>query len=216
MDEAAEEARWALDRARKYRVDFTQQNLLVRLTGLALARCEFEEFHALAEESRIDNYAFDLQRVAYHEWRGDPERAIRLIPSPSRAANVPPFVMQLAGGAARALFNAGHPEAARHELEIARDLWSRLPENDLGIGPTRMLAELDDALPELLEADELQALYEKRRGDGDPLGPDALPELGTRARGPGTGARPPGGGGSRALAGARVDERATALGGGGP
>ena len=128
------------------------------MTGLALARCEFEEFRALAEESRI--YTNNLQRVAYHEWRGDPERAISLILSASRAGSFPPFVMQLAGGAARALFNAGHPEAARHELEIARDLWSRLPENDLGIGPTRMLAELDDALPELLAPDELQALYE--------------------------------------------------------
>ena len=86
VDEAAVEARWALDRARKYKVDFVQQNILVRLTGLALARCEFEEFQALAEENRIDNYAFDLQRVAYHEWRGDSERAISLIPTRAERA----------------------------------------------------------------------------------------------------------------------------------
>ena len=68
--------------------------------------------------------------------------------------------MERACGAARALFNAGQTEAARQELEVARDLWSRLRESDLTNGPIWMLAELDDALPELLEADELQALYE--------------------------------------------------------
>ena len=158
VDEAAAEARWALEQSRKYRVEVAEQNILIRLSGLALARCEFDEFRERCDQLVGDNYEVDIQRATYAEWRDDQDRALALMPGIRRGGTFPSFVVQLAACRTRLLFNAGREDEARRELAV---VWDTLPDvRSRGMTLYWVAAELDENAGLLLEADQLQMLFD--------------------------------------------------------
>jgi hypothetical protein len=98
LDAAEANASRMLAQARRLHVQLVEQNILIRLTGLYLARAEFDRFEALAREFPGDNFVIDLQRALRAEWAGDHEGALRLLPAPERAGGVPAFCIDRRDG----------------------------------------------------------------------------------------------------------------------
>ena len=165
LDAAEANASRMLAQARRLHVQFVEQNILVRLTGLYLARAEFDRFEALARESPGDNYVIDLQRALRAEWAGDHEGALRLLPAPERAGGFPVFVAHLHGGRARVRFNAGDLDGAQKELATALEALSTLAHpRPLHTGRLYSLIEADEVLVALGDEPLVQAIYDEVAG----------------------------------------------------
>lgn len=119
VDEGQAALEAALTTIRSIHHAFTEGSLLLRLSGIALAKCDFEKWESLLGEFSgvARNYFPAFQRAAAKELVGDLGAAISLLPDPALAGGFPPWVAQIHAARARLYFLAGDIAGAHAELD---------------------------------------------------------------------------------------------------
>ena len=117
LDAAERAGKEALAYASGVHLRLTEANLRVYLASVALSRCDFDRFDALAAElSGEDTTGFAQLLTTRAEMAGDGEGALASMPVPQMAGGIPAWLAWLHGCRARAFFNAGEERAAREEF----------------------------------------------------------------------------------------------------
>lgn len=117
LDAAERAGKEALAYASGVHLRLTEANLRVYLASVALSRCDFDRFDALAAElSGEDTTGFAQLLTTRAEMAGDGEGALASMPVPQMAGGIPAWLAWLHGCRARVFFNAGEERAAREEF----------------------------------------------------------------------------------------------------
>ncbi|MEO5974960.1 MAG: protein kinase [Ilumatobacteraceae bacterium] len=147
VDEGQVALEAALTTIRSIHHGFTEGSILLRLSGIAFAKGDYEKWESLLEEvsGLANNYFPALQRAAAKELVGDLDAAISLLPDPALAGGFPPWVAQIRAARTRVRFLAGDVAGARAELEqfVAAQPASVSP---YSVGRFFPLTELDDCV----------------------------------------------------------------------
>ncbi len=161
LDEGERTSMEVLNFARRVHVRLVEQNVLMVLAGIRLARCDFEGSATALDEVGADNYWVDLLWATRAEMSGDQATAVELLPSPERAAGLPYFLGHVHGARARILFNAGRHDDAREELRAWRHALDRVPTGPpVTASHFHAHAEADECLSALAEEDVARAAYD--------------------------------------------------------
>ncbi|MBE0610231.1 MAG: AAA family ATPase [Dehalococcoidia bacterium] len=151
----------ALAKSRTARHRMLEVTVLFRLAGLALVRCDFEEFQRLQADLLGSGWGASLQLAAHAELEGDIEKALTMLPDVGEAGGGQLWVAQIRAGRCRVRYLAGDEIGAREDLRACAEAIASYPSAGFNFGRLSPLTELGEALPALADDSLAAAAYEE-------------------------------------------------------
>ena len=151
----------ALAKSRKAGHRGLEVTFLFRLAGLALVRCDFEEFQRLQADLLGSGWGASLQLAAHAELEGDIQKALTMLPDFGEAGGSQLWVAQIRAGRCRVRYLAGDEIGAREELRACAEAIASYPSAGFFQARLSTLTELGEALPALADDSFATAAYEE-------------------------------------------------------